>query len=353
MPFWKEDWDLGRKRLQDWWDGKGCALHVSAWKETPWETIPEPERPADLVQRWTDPEYRVQEALATTSKIYHGGAAFPLMNLDIGPGSLGAYLGSEPGFAETTVWFHPCIDDLDHYPPIRFDPSSKWFQLHKQMLELGVQEAAGRCLVGMPDLIENIDTLAQLRDPQTLMMDLIERPDWVVEKVEEINRAFFEAFEILYSIIKDERGGNSFSAFCIYGEGKTAKVQCDACAMFSPEMFRQFVQPSLRAQCDWLDYAMYHLDGTQCIVHLDALLEIESLKAIEWTPQAGIEQGGHPRWYDLYRRIKSGGKSVQAVGVAYDEVLPLLDAVGHEGMFVRTWADSEEQARALEEKVYG
>jgi len=353
MPYWKEDWELGRQRLKDWWAGKGCALHVTAIKSEPWEDVPAPKRPDDLVQSWIDPEYRVQEALHYISRTYYGGVAFPLMNLDIGPGTLGAFLGSEPGFAESTVWFHPCIDDPETYPQIRFDPTSKWFQHHKGLLERGVQAANGRCHVGMPDLIENIDTLAQMRDPQTLMMDMIERPDWVVEKVFEINQAYFEAFDSLHSIIRDEDGGNAFAAFCIYGEGRTAKVQCDACAMFSPDMFRQFVQPALKEQCDWLDNAMYHLDGTQCMVHLDALLEIDSLKAIEWTPQAGIESGGNPRWYDLYRRIKAGGKAVQAVDVRYDEVLPLLDAVGPEGMFVMTWAETEEQARELERQVYG
>ncbi len=353
MPYWKEDWDLGRKRLADWWAGKGCALHVCAPKAEPWADIPKPQRPDDLVQSWIDPEYRVLDALHWASNTYWGGVAFPLLNLDIGPGTLGAFLGSEPGFAEDTVWFHPCIDDPESYPPIQFEPSSTWFQKHKELSELGVKLAEGRCHVGMPDLIENIDTLAQMRDPQTLMMDMIERPDWVSEKVSEINKAYFASFDLLRDAIKDEWGGNAFAAFCLWGEGRTAKVQCDACAMFSPAMFREFVQPALKEQCEWLDNAMYHLDGTQCICHVDALLEIDSLKAIEWTPQAGIEGGGNPRWYELYRRIKAGGKGIQAVGVEYDEVMPLLDAVGHEGMFVMTYAETEEKARELEKKVYG
>ena len=40
-------------------------------------------------------------------------------------------------------------------------------------------------------------------------------------------------------------GGVVFGAFRIWGPGKTAKVQCDASAMFSPAMFEQFVVPAL------------------------------------------------------------------------------------------------------------
>ena len=56
-------------------------------------------------------------------------------------------------------------------------------------------------------------------------------------------------------------------------------------------------------------------------------------------------------WYDLYRRILRAGKSVQAVEVKPEEVVPLLEAVGPEGMFVQVVAPSEAEARALLDEV--
>ena len=121
-------------------------------------------------------------------------------------------------------------------------------------------------------------------------------------------------------------------------------------------MFREFVIPHLGAQCDWLDHSMFHLDGEDAIPHLDALLEIDALDAIEWTPRFlstrdPNEAGGSPKWYDLYRRIKSAGKSVQAIGVRPEQVLPLLDAVGPEGMFLMCHAADQHTAEELAEKV--
>jgi hypothetical protein len=177
---------------------------------------------------------------------------------------------------------------------------------------------------------------------------MIETPELVEERLWEINEAFFAAFDIIYNRIKDESGGMAFAYFRLWGPGKTAKVQCDASAMFSPTMFQQFVVPPLTQQCEWLDFSMYHLDGTQAMGHLDALLEIEALDAIEWTPQAGEEQGGSPEWYDLYRRIKRGGKSVQAISVKLGEVIPLIEAVGPEGLFIITdGAPTQEAAEEL------
>lgn len=92
------------------------------------------------------------------------------------------------------------------------------------IIEAGLHRSKGRYLVGMPDLIENMNTLAALRDSQLLLFDLIERPDWVHNRLNEINQAFFQAFSLIFEKIKDEDGGNAFSAFCIWGPGKTAKI---------------------------------------------------------------------------------------------------------------------------------
>jgi hypothetical protein len=150
----------------------------------------------------------------------------------------------------------------------------------------------------------------------------------------EINQAFFTSFDLIYEKIKDADGGNAFAAFQIWGPGKTAKLQCDFSAMISPRMFRTFVVPCLSSQAEWLDYSLFHLDGTTCIQHLDALLEIKALNAIEWTPQAGRPGGGSSEWFPLYRRIKAGGKGIQAIGVEPDEVVPLLDELGPDGTFI-------------------
>jgi len=184
-----------------------------------------------------------------------------------------------------------------------------------------------------------------------LFFDLIERPAWVQRCLAEINQAYFAAFDLMFEKVRDEDGGNAFAAFSVWGPGKTAKVQCDFSVMISAKMFREFVSPHLAAQCEWLDYSLFHLDGTTALQHVEPLLEIEALDAIEWTPQSRLAGGGDPQWYDLYRQIKAGGKSVQAVGVGPDQVVPLIDAVGPEGLYVFTWTDDQASAEKLVKKV--
>jgi len=121
--------------------------------------------------------------------------------------------------------------------------------------------------------------------------------------------------------------------------------------MFSPAMFKQFVLPALTEQCERLDYSLYHLDGTQCICNLDILLEIDALDAIEWTPQAGIEGGGDPRWYDMYKKILATGKSVQIIGIDVNNVEQVLDAVGNEGVYLALQMADEREAGIMKRKI--
>lgn len=349
--FWKTDWTEAQAKWLSWWQHKGLALHITAPKDQPWEKIDPPPRATSLEERWLDPRHRVQSALAQMSKTFFGGAAFPLLATDIGPGSLGLFLDGIGRVGETTVWYEPSIPDPDQCSPLRFDTGNLWWKRHLAIIEEAVRVSAGRYLVGCPDLIENIDTLAQLRGSEALLIDLIERPEWVKEKLAEINQAFFQAFDAIHGVIADCNSHNAFGAFSIWGPGKTAKVQCDFSCMISAEMFREFVVPPLAEQCKWLDYSIYHLDGTQALHHIPALCEIADLDAIEWTPQSGLPGGGDPRWYDVYRQIKRGGKSVQAIWVEYDEVLPMIDAVGPEGMLIQTTAPTEKKARELLERV--
>ncbi len=352
---WKPNWTDTQRHFVEWWERRGMVLGMwgAPRGRTPHEVVADP-GPPPLVEAYTNANLR-----ARLNHFALAGQTFPvdclpLASADIGPGSLALYLGAEPGFSPQTVWFEPTLRDTavpELSPPLVFDADNKWWRVTETTLREQAAAGRGKYMASCPDLVENLDIICALRDPQTLMFDMVERPDWVKQKIAEINQVWFAVYQRIYDIIKLEDGSSAFGAFVLWGPGKTAKVQCDAAAMISPAMFREFVVPALTAQCAWLDHSMYHLDGTQCICHLDALLEMEPLDAIEWTPQAGIEGAGHPRWYDLYRRVLAAGKSVQVCGAGPDEIIPLLDAIGGKGVYIMTWFKDEEHACRLAEKV--
>jgi hypothetical protein len=356
--MWKENWADTKQHFNDWWDRKG--LVVGMWGAPPFEAggahenVPKPPDAATTELFYTEADLRARRSHHRLSRCQFPADTLPVADTDIGPGSLALFCGSEPGFSRDTVWFEPCCmtcDQPEALPALTFDPENRWWKLTEATLRRCAQLGQGKYMVGCPDLVENIDILAALRDPQTLMMDLVERPAWVEQKVREINQVWFEAYQRIYDIIALEDGSSAFGPFRVWGRGKTAKLQCDASAMFSPDMFDRFVVPCLTEQCEWLDHSLYHLDGTQAMGHLDALLSIEALDAIEWTPQAGIERNPHPRWFKMYRRILEAGKSIQVPDVRRDEIVPLLDAIGGRGVYIMTDFASEREAEEIMAKV--
>jgi hypothetical protein len=347
--LWKDDVARALRHHEQWWNQQGPVLWLTAPKDQPWQDVPEPREPESLHDRWFDPQWCAAKIEYDLSRTYFGGDALPIARTWKAAGDLAPMMGSPIELAPTTVWMHPVIDDPDRHGELRVDLDGAYARQLLAITDAMVAASRGRWLVSVPDLVENVDILANLRGTEPLLMDMIERPDWVSRCVEQINDAWFAAFDLFRQRVRDERGGNTF-VFNLWGPGRTAKVQCDACSMFGPAMFRQFVVPALTQQCRRLDYAMFHLDGETCLPNLDALLEIEPIRAVEWTSMPGTG-GADPRWHDLYRRILSAGKSVQAIKVQPEEVVPLLDAIGPRGLYIMCHAQSEAQARALEEQV--
>jgi len=351
--MWKRNWAETQQRFLKWWNREGLLIGMWGAPETAnciHEQVAAPVRPATLEERYCNPDFRAAENHYRLSRSIFPLDVLPSACADLGPGSLAVFLGSQPGFAEDTVWFYPVFqneEEPENLPALKFDSSNRWWQITEAILRACVEKAKGEYFVGCPDLVENMDVLSSLRDAQTLCIDMLERPEWIEQKIWEINDVWFEAYQRIYDIIRLYDGSSAFGAFYIWGPGKVAKVQCDASAMFSTQMFRRFVMPALTQQCEWLDHSLYHLDGTQAVRHLDALLEIEPLDAIEWTPQAGIETGGHKRWHEMYRKILSAGKSVQVVNVEPYEVVPLLDAIGNQGVYIFIQFTGEREAEQV------
>lgn len=331
MQTWKSNWEESKKHYINWWNGKGIVL--SMWEHlqkdgAPHEIVPRPSPVKDLNQFWFDPDWRAANIHYQLSKSSLKADILPLANTHLGPGSLAAVFGSELEGGEDTIWIKHRTDIGEE---LTFDRESKWYRLHLDLLKACKKLSQGRYYVGCPDLIEGLDTLASLKGTEAVLMDMMLQPEILEQQLQKVNDVWFEVFDEIYRIIQED-GEMAFCYFSIWGPGKVAKLQSDISIMISKDDFRRFAIPYLREQCRKIDYTLYHLDGVDAIRHLDAILEIEELNAVQWTPGVGQPQGGDPCWYDLYRKILSSGKSIMPCWVEVNELKPLLDNVGADGL---------------------
>ena len=266
---------------------------------------------------WKDMEDKYQNAERIVARYRYFcdthaflGESFPNLNIDFGPGSTAAYLGSDIGFKEDTVWFKKCLDGWNGVPKLTFDPENKWFKKHLQLAKDCRALAKDDFYVDMPDLMENIDVLASLRGAQDTLFDLLDEPEKVGKRIQEVTDVYYEYYDRFYDVIKDKDGGNAYTVFQIWGPGRTVKLQCDFSAMMAPEDFRKYIQPSLRTQSENVDHVLYHLDGPAAIKHMDALMEIEGIDALQWTSGDAGPDGTLPDWDVIYDKAIAAGKSI-------------------------------------------
>ena len=339
---WKANLEETKKHYIDWWNHKGIVLNM--WEHfqegvTPHADIPEPPHYKDLDQRWFDPNWRAEYLDWYVAHSSLKADILPVANTQLGPGSLAAILGGVFEGGEDTIWIHP---DPNYTDDITFDPNHPNWLLHKELLRACKQKAQGHYYVGMPDLMEGLDVLAAIKGTDKVLLDTVIQPEILERQMQQINDIYFRVFDELYDIIR-EGDEMAFCYFSSWAPGKMSKLQSDISTMISVDDYRRFVQPFIREQCQKIDYTLYHLDGVGAMHHLDALLEIDELNAIQWTPGVGEPQGGSPKWYDLYRKILAGGKSIMACWVTLDELRPLLDNIGGEGVHIEMDFHNEQE----------
>lgn len=351
--MWKENWDETREHYNLFWKQEGFVLKTTPTRRIkPWEEIPVPDQNISVKEKFTSPEYIALHNEYQISLYDYPADTLPLGYSDLGTVCLASVLGSKQCYSkeDNTVWYEPCFNDINR--PIIFDAECDELKRIIKCLKTSIKKANGRYLVGAPGMSSGLDTLAALYEPQSLMMNLITDGDAVRDRLDEIHMSYISVMDLIKPICNDEWGGSTFFYFDLWGKGSTSQIQCDNAAMISPQMFEEYVIPYSEKQCEIFDNSLFHVDGTQCLAHVDALLKIEKLKAVEWTPQAGIEQGGNPIWYDLYKKILGSGKSVQALGVKPDEVIPLIKAIGKKGVYIMTTPIEDfDDAQALYEAV--
>ena len=348
MKTWKSNLEETKQRYINWWNHKGIILNM--WEHfqegvQPHAEITPPAPAKDLSQKWFDPQWRAEYLDWYVAHSSLKADILPVANTQLGPGSLAAILGGVFEGGEDTIWIHPNPDFTDE---IVFNPEHPNWILHKELLKACKAKANGHYFVGMPDLMEGLDVLAALKGTDRVLLDTVMQPEILEQQMQQINDIYFKVFDELYDM--------AFCYFSSWAPGKMSKLQSDISTMISQDDYRRFVQPFIREQCQKIDYTLYHLDGVGAMHHLPALLEIEELNAIQWTPGVGEPQGGSPKWYDLYKKILAGGKSVMACWVTLDELKPLLDHIGVDGIHLEMDFHNEkevEQAMRIVEEYTG
>jgi hypothetical protein len=368
--YYKPDWEQVQKRLLAWWNHDvidRCCIAVHApskdsklpplpnlqyelWLDG-MDEIPDDDQAA-IEQWWTDPEQNYQRNIRWFKNMYFGGEALPVTTVNWGAMAMAAMFGSPPVFGKETVWYQTIIDNWGNWE-WQFDSNTNptWKAILAIMARF-LENAEGKYFVGSPELGNGADVLSLMRGMDRLALDLYEHPEAVKRGVDVISDTWVNLMEQVYQMTTSANdSGDILAWMSLWAPGRIDQIACDFSYIISPDMFREFFIPEIVKMGDWCEYGTYHLDGPACIKNMfDILLEIEQIKTIQFTPGAGSPPAYTAAYIPKYKQLLASGRNLYLL-VEPNEIEGILTELPPEGLFLRTFVPTEDEAVDLLKKV--
>ena len=298
----------------------------------------------DLKARWFDAEHQVDQFLASIrGKIFHA-ETFPVFFPNLGPNVYAAFHGLELEFGEVTSWIKHAVHDWDDLGKLRFSRDNEYFQGIERLMRVALEQSAGKFLVGYTDLHGSLDCVADWRSPQQLCLDIFDNPGQVHAMLRLANENFLPLFDHYDELLK-AHGLPSITWMGIPSWGKMHIPSCDFTALTSTEAFCEFYLPSLLDEVRHTTHNVFHVDGVGVLRHLDQILSLPQIQAIQWVQGVGDEL---PilQWLPVIRRIQAAGKGV-VVDLQLSELEDFISAMEPDGLYLCIAAEENIQTDIL------
>ncbi len=312
-------------------------------------------------------EKTIRNAEKTLEATFYGGVAFPCYWPNFGTDVFSAYMGAGmeflpifppvitgPAAIEEGVnpvswakWNNPILKDYSDLSIIQVKEDNIYWQKTKEFVSSALERSQGNYIVGSTDIHPSMDSLVVLRgSPQQLCLDLVDNPEGVKKTIKLLWEAWLKVYEESYYNIVVKRQEGTSAWINLWAPGKFYPVENDLSVMISPSMYEEFFLEELVNEINYLDYSIYHLDGPDALPHLDMILEISRLNAVQWVPGAAENKEGVAKWIPIYRKIQAKQKAI-IVYCRPQEVNLVLENLAPEGLMISISCSSEKQAEEL------
>ncbi len=320
-----EDFPRIAQRFEAWWNHDVLERPILIGA-----TNAHPSRPLTRrLELLNDPDAWFEAKILDLQQTHRIGDALPHVRLDFGAGMLGALLGGETEIGNDTTWTHAFLDDeWSNAPGWAIKEDHPWWSLLGRLMDRVSEDARGRHLVCTPTMGGPLDILLNFRGSTALCMDAVDQPEKILSASEAAFPAYAAAQSRLYRGIVGQRAG-LLHWHLLWSDQPYTVAECDFSFMLGPEQYRDICMPDIIRQSSLFKRAIFHLDGPGSARHIDALLEIPTIHAIQFTPGEGTPSA--LPWISMFRKIQNAGRSLLIFSPA-GEVLELCDALKPEGL---------------------
>ena len=169
---------------------------------------------------------------------------------------------------------------------------------------------------------------------------MFDNPDGV-KRLAELAIADFEIVFDHFDAMLKAKGQLSASWMGIPSFGKMHIPSCDFSSLISPEFFNEFGLPILEREVRSMTHNIFHVDGAGVAKHLDAILSVPEVHALQWVQGVGDD---YPimQWTPFIKEYQAKGIPM-VIDLAKEDIEAFIDVMDPEGLFLWVATESEEE----------
>jgi hypothetical protein len=228
---------------------------------------------------------------------------------------------------------------------VRLDPHNPWFTKYLEFGRALAARSGGLFPISHAADLGPTDLHALLRGHSQSILDLTDEPERSAELMARLGDIFCEFTEEYWKTISLFHGGYFDGQYSLWSPGPIIRIQEDATAVYSPDLYRKFVQPVDRKLARHFASSFIHLHSTSMFL-LDAFLEIEEIRCFEINNDAC----GPPVKYMVgyFQKVQKAHRPLLLRGSFTPEALNLLmDSLEPRGLFFNIMVNSMEEIERL------
>jgi hypothetical protein len=258
-------------------------------------------------------------------------------------GMLGSRLrilpGSVLGLEQTLPW--------EELAQICLDRSNPWYNKYMDFGKTLAKRADGRFPVSHGTLIGPTDLFAVLRGHTRSLIDLLEEPQKSRDLLWKLTYIFQEVTEEFWKQTPLFEGGYFDAQYQLWTRGPIIRMQEDAVAVYSPDLYRHFVQPIDRYLAQKFAGSFMHLHSTSMFL-LHLILEIEELRCLQVNYEVNSGGPDIPGMIPCFRDIQAAKRALIIRGsFTPEELRALVDALDPRGLYLYIMVADMGEAEAL------
>lgn len=286
---------------------------------------------SSLKDRWFDVEYQISKFENEMKDKQFLGETFPTYWPNLGPNAYACMLGGEVEFGEVTTWAKHTLKSCRELEKVKFSLDNPYFKKLEELTYAALSSCKNKYLVGYTDIHHGPDCADALRGTQELCMDMYDDPEGVKKLILKCSEDFEFIFKHFNNILTGAGQPSitwinipSYESFHIPG--------ADLSAMLSKDCFREFILPSLKEEVKVARHNVLHLDGKGVANHLEDILLVPEINAIQWVQGVGTDE---PilQWLPLIKRVQKANKGI-VVDVKVSELEEFMNSVSPRGIYL-------------------